>query len=1376
MVSDHILKIVIEAEDRATAALERIEAIMKRLGLVGTESFSKASGGSTKFSESVLKANSPLDSVQKHLKTIGVTGVQSFNQLSVSERKTLLEMSSLSNEAREVMQRLNEVGVNGRNTWNQLSQSQQKALTSMNSLSQSTVKVMDNFSRFGMNATSAATALKQLKMDSSFSTNLEQAKVKVSSLGVDINSTKGKILTLGSAAKESISTKFGGAITSAKEKLSSLKGSISSASTNMKTLNQSTQSAGSGMGFLRSAASMTVGMIGYDLVNSIMEASRESINARGNFEAFGKRLGMSSSELKSFSSQCDKLQSGFKKVDMNAVGASALELGVKLGVPKSQMADLTKMTAVMSSAFVKEGRTQEDAILAVSDAMDGQFRRLQEIGITQDKLKQNGWNGNLQDTKSLMDAINKTMDDMGFTETAQGIYTLDDAYQALTVSGGRLLADILIPITPIITGIIDGIINFSDSLKGLPGEAKIILIGAAIAGLAVVIQTSLIPAISAAAGTFLTTVDTVIIPALTGISIAGAPLWVVILAITGIAVAVYELGKAFDWWHDLDSMFAAFTSGWNRICSAVSENKALQEAFDILKYAIYAVQQALEPLLGSFQGCAGEFNIVGWIIHGVVIPAIEVLSVVIRYVAYGIIWAVSACQQFYSALEYLWGCIQNTISFFQWLYDCIVNIPTAAQNMITGIITWFSQLPGLVWGWIVNTATFILNGMLVWINYGRAKAQAFINGVIGFIKNLPGRVYTYIVNTASRILSGAASWVSNARSKASAMVSSVINSIAGLPGSVYQEFLNIGNRIVQAGQNVIAKAKQFGANLKNAVLNALGIHSPGIIQEKIATEFANIPGRIIETGKSVYDSAKEYGSRILDGFNSNDMSALDVAPSMDMESSDIPTPSVGSAVIGAEIDTEGVEGGMLNTSSIVTSGLTNMLLSEQNTMASMVADVNSNVGIIQSREQTSLDAMTIHLDKSMFSMINTTKSGLKSVTDTTKINLTNMQNSTTKVTTQMVKAWDSMKTNIINVATKIQSGSYAKFKSLHNTIKSFYSQIQSASFGSLAAGPGPGSSGNSRNVFRMPVSKSTVQSGSGVNFQKRVADTIAKVYAVTGLQAVPVSVNGEELYASSNVDGIANTHINKIMNTAYKWPLKNPKFLGATLPLNYKVGDLKNGKSGKDVLRGLDFETVMNAIWAAHGGWGYSFYYDSRMSPAQAFHGSSFNCYDGAQMVVAIAQMMDKSAYMVHGSWNGIGHMGAMVDGKLFDTTQRTNRGVWRGSSGVHFGPAPSDPFKNLENAISNLRTDINTGETFDVTTGKSVESSELKISGEATLNVNVNGLPDNVDTDTVVNVFRTLLNDKKFLKELVNNKDFQLLDNKAKNTFDLRNRRARGI
>ena len=287
-----------------------------------------------------------------------------------------------------------------------------------------------------------------------------------------------------SGVAQTIDTKLGGALTKAKTHFTNFRTSVSETASSIKTtlggavdsvrsklqsFTNGTNGMSSALGFLRSAASMTVGMIGFDLVNSFMNAGRAAINAQSQLEYFGQRLNMSGQETAKFNAYLDDMQKQFRKVDMTAVGAAAEEMAVKLKLPKSSLEELTKATAVLSSAFVKEGRTQEDAILAVSDALDGQFKRLQELGITQDMLKNNGWNGDLQDKDSLLKAINKTLDDMGFTDTAKDITNLDEAFQALSVAGGDLLAKILVPITPALVSITQGLIGVMDGFGSFIG-------------------------------------------------------------------------------------------------------------------------------------------------------------------------------------------------------------------------------------------------------------------------------------------------------------------------------------------------------------------------------------------------------------------------------------------------------------------------------------------------------------------------------------------------------------------------------------------------------------------------------------------------------------------------------------------------------------------------------------------------------------------------------------------------------------------------------------------------------------------------------------------------------------------------------------------
>ena len=82
-------------------------------------------------------------------------------------------------------------------------------------------------------------------------------------------------------------------------------------------------------------------------------------------------------------------------------------------------------------------------------------------------------------------------------------------------------------------------------------------------------------------------------------------------------------------------------------------------------------------------------------------------------------------------------------------------------------------------------------------------------------------------------------------------------------------------------------------------------------------------------------------------------------------------------------------------------------------------------------------------------------------------------------------------------------------------------------------------------------------------------------------------------------------------------------------------------------------------------------HYNSKYSNQQVWDQVRCNCFDGAEMIIEIASMLGLSGHMIHGSWNGIGHVAAMVNGQIYDMTQFQKRGgIFRGGSGVSFGSA----------------------------------------------------------------------------------------------------------
>lgn len=1392
MVSQHIIKIILKAEDQISSAMKKADQTVKQLGTTSKTSMNTANKAMNSFKNSTNNVNNPLQKLQNTLKSTGIAGRSSFENLVSSQKQVLTSFQSTSKVTEELKQKLQSLG--------------------------------------------GATEITQ-RLSQTFDT------------------VKNKAITFGNTVKtsiggsfDSVKSKITGFASNVRSSFAGIKSSISSSIASMKELSASSRTAGGGLSFLRNAASMTVGMIGYDLVNSMIQSARESINAAGNFTNFGKRLGMTKSEIDTFRGACDNMQASFRKVDMNAVGASAMELGVKLGIPKTQMGELTKMTAVMSSAFVREGRTQEDAILAVSDAMDGQFRRLQEIGISQEMLKNNGWNGNLQDTNSLMQAMNKTLDEMGFTETAQGIYTLDDAYAALSVSLGRLVADILIPITPLITGVVDAITNGLSMIKNawnsLPDWAQAAIIIGAIA-----VALGLLIGSLGGVGGALFALEGILVPVIGLITSISLPVVVVVAAIGLLVLAIYEVGKAFGWWKDVGSMVNAISSGIQRLWSAFINNPDVQGLIKGISDAFTWLCDVIKPVTNAFsnvfpESATGEFDIVRAIIDTVsysfnvlkgvliaitipvqavievfsqiieilspvLIPVLELVGQVLLEMVSGLIQIIDLFAQFGEGqislsdlLSGIWNVLLETftnilITIATTIAGWIIQIATmalqAGMNFVMGILSWISQLPGRIGNYILQTLTRIIVGMAQWVANARNKASAMVSAVVSFISRLPGRVYGFMVNTATRIANGASQWVANARSKASQVVSAVISYISQLPGRVYNEFMNIGSRILSAGSDLVNKARQIGKNIVDSMLGAMGIHSPGIIQNKVTAEFENT----LDNVANLTSKAETVGAAVGEGLVSSysDFQLPEQTLTTNVQTN---TESTDNGDSQEEVDNQNTT---LNAMVANVNDKYNQMKSMAGVDLTQLQLMNTQAFTnIRANEMAQMNMMTNHINTSLLNILNYTRNGLNQAYNITRENLSKMQNSTTRITKEMVKAWNSMKNSIVSAAKNIKKESSSYFNQLGATIGGFYRKLQNPNLW----GAGPSNSGMmQRNRVVGRASSGGSSSGmsvmsrilaSSIRREKHIPEYISTVQA----QTIPCITPGIIEYNANN--GRINTtelirggvvspdclpttnrsgaghwentvypNVRKIKDTVNTWSMKGPSIhTGAgnvDTGLAFKVRDFATGTPN------ISFDSFKQMAQAIFRTVPYDHYSDSEKygSWQNAIAAGKCNCSDGADALLALANTCGFSGEKVHCYWDGEGHFCTRINGQIMDTTAMQKGYGWISPkvSGYGSGPAPKRVGRQTVARSSGF------SETEEDT---SKNNGDFTLNGEITVKHEFENLPDNVDEDTIVRMIRETTDSDSWIKNLANSIRFQLEDAKAKTRLERKANRSRGI
>ena len=759
-------------------------------------------------------------------------------------------VSKVAKKAEDAIKKMGNAGQNGLSKLNSITS---KVQSGFSKLSTWVNTARDKFNAFTSSSnklgmikstiTGAAGSFGQLINNSNLASSaMEKLKSVSDGIQAKFTSLQNKITGFGSSVKSSLTNAFN--VNNIKSKLTSLGSSIDNLKMKLKSLAAEAKKTGGngGLGFLKNAASMTVGMLGYDLVGSVMETARASLNARSSMQAFASRLKMNGSEVAAYQKSLDGLQGSFKKIDMDVVGQQATDMAYRLGLPKQSLTELTETTAIFTDAMQRNGRSAEDSMLAMSDAMDGQFVRLKEIGIGQDDLMKNGWSGDINDKTGLLKAMNKALKDQHYDDLAKSVDTLDDAWQVLSVTLGNLVEAILVPLTPVIVGIVSALTDAVDGIKGfismiqtgfsgLPEWAQL---GIAIGAIALAVGF----AIAAFGG-----LDAVLLGLLGPLySVATAmlaiewPIVAVVAAIGLIVAAVYELGKAFGWWTDVGSMIDAISAGiqrlWNHFINHPDVQAAISAISGALQWLAGAIGNAIDAVLEFFGVSSGN----KWDIVLDIMNAIGFLWDMMKgkiMIIIGIVqWVIGAFGNLVSTLSAAGAVISEVfapvwdglVEIFSTIVITVMNLVVAFQAFQDGQIS-LSSLLIMIWNGITSMFSSILSSIMTMVfNFANnltggalTAGVNFVNGIITWLSQLPGRAWALLVQTTTRVTAAGVRWVSIGRQKANQLVSGIINFVRTLPGKVYSALIGVVGRISSAIQSWINTAKSKVSSLISSI-------------------------------------------------------------------------------------------------------------------------------------------------------------------------------------------------------------------------------------------------------------------------------------------------------------------------------------------------------------------------------------------------------------------------------------------------------------------------------------------------------------------------------------------------------------------------------
>lgn len=965
------------------------------------------------------------------------------------------------------------------------------------------------------------------------------------------------------------------------------------------------------------------------------------------------------------------------------------------------------------------------------------------------------------------------------------------------------------------------------------------------------------------------------------------PITWIVVALVALAVAVYEVGKAFGWWKDIPTLLAAVWSGiqrmwdafinhpdvqatisalsaaWDALVSAIGwVVKAVEDFFDIhingefdavhaiimaigtawqiITGPIRIVISVLQFLWGVFgnvcsaiQSAQAQFGVFGGFLATLGAPIIFVYELLKQIVCIllgcspGIVPALQRTWEVFSEifnniLSFIGGIISPIVEAIRPLIDIFIEIVAflieqfmPVWNLLSGILTviWnnvilliqvfelfltgqitLPQMLSMIWGIIqqlfMTILTMIVNFVLMWagqmVSAAINAATGFVNGIISYVSSLPGRFFDYLAQTTGNIISAGAQWVSSAQQKAGEMVNGAATTVQQLPGKIYTEFSKVPDKIREALPAAIQAAINFGGEIIKGILNAMGIHSPGIVQNSIADEFKGVVTKIKDAIKPAGEYATQLGDEITEKFGTPKLSldTEDLMPYQDLDADKFENVDL------ASLDLSTMSGG-LDTAVGMTDETNTMIGESYNALAaSMMMTLNSMVlqdqlayGAIQTNDLTTFQnistglnlnllSMSINLRTQLNNMLMTHRNAMNSANNTTRQQLAQMLSETNRVTGEMRSAWSIMAGEIISAAGRIQSEATAYFDQLSATIGNFYRKLQNPS---QWAGGDNGTPSTVRHTGRDPAVMTRLTRGvaNSIRRDNQLPYTISAVRARDMGLVNPVMLEYMNKSSSDNLNILdliqrgacpncfagwidaVDPNVSYIKNTAREWQMRGPAVHTGVgdidTGLSFKVSDFE---SGTPQISWGSFVRIATAIASAIP---YDFYYNSDKygSWQNAIAHGAWNCYDGASAMVALANTCGYGGYVDCGlNWGNVGHCAAIINGYTFDTTSMANRGGWANGPCNYSHPAPSAggpiniKIPNRGGIAPRTHTNPLEG-LFDNNDDSSLTAEEVKLIIEHNVNVTVDGDTEYVDTDSLIKQLTDKITDKNIINKI---------------------------
>lgn len=244
------------------------------------------------------------------------------------------------------------------------------------------------------------------------------------------------------------------------------------ATQSMNRQSTATNRLGKAMSSLRMIGTMVASMMVWNFGSSLVNATRETVNAKSEMEGYFKMLHFSTGQVNNFNKALDETVKKFPRLNKYALGETISSIGVEFELTTKEMEKAMPVVSMITSEYLRAGRNVNEASLAVKDILQGEFQRLsRETGVKADQLKEAGWSGDKSDVMGLLEALDKVGKSRNWDTFVVKANSLNDAVLILQNRFGEWSADMVNVVQPTILAVFNSLMSFgeglSQSLSGL---------------------------------------------------------------------------------------------------------------------------------------------------------------------------------------------------------------------------------------------------------------------------------------------------------------------------------------------------------------------------------------------------------------------------------------------------------------------------------------------------------------------------------------------------------------------------------------------------------------------------------------------------------------------------------------------------------------------------------------------------------------------------------------------------------------------------------------------------------------------------------------------------------------------------------------------